>query len=217
MRMRPVLSALVLVGCVPWIATAQTTTEERLRDALRQTSAQLRQVQAELAQQQLATAAAQREHEAQPPAPPAASAPSDAARTAALQREVAQLRQALEQERTQHARALATQQQTAAQQQQQQQQQALADARSQTQARVSRCNSAGDALYASGRSLAGLYRDPAFVRFVRHRGHELFGMTRVAEENRVHALEDTLADQHARLRTCLDGRDAPPPQSAAAP
>ncbi|MEA5123834.1 hypothetical protein [Xanthomonas floridensis] len=213
---------LLAIGAL-WFAAlpalAQNANEARLRDALRQTSARLRQAEADLAQQQLATAAAQRERDAArqaAPAAPAAPVHDDGARIAALQRELEQQRQTLAAERARHAQQ-ASAQQTALAQQQHQQQQAMAAERTQLHERLSRCSGDSDALYASGRELAGLYRDPAFVRFVRGRGRELFGMARVTRENRVHLLESQLQAQHTRLRGCLDGNAPPVPQSAAAP
>ncbi|MEA9565882.1 hypothetical protein [Xanthomonas sp. WHRI 8932A] len=212
---------LLLVGTVLWVgalpAWAQAQTETRLRDALRQTSARLRQVEADLAQQQLATAAAQRERDAAQRPTPAAAAPAEnGVRLAALQRELEQQRQALAAERAQRAQTSAAQQQALAQQQHQQQQALLAE-RTQTRERLSRCNAEGDAFYASAQELAVLYRDPAFVRFVRGRGRELFGMSRVARENRVHALQSTIDARHAQLRTCLDGGALPTAPTTAAP
>ncbi|WP_372393832.1 hypothetical protein ACCQ05_10850 [Xanthomonas sp. NCPPB 3582] len=212
---RPLLAIGVLwLAALP--ALAQNANEARLRDALRQTSARLRQAEADLAQQQLATAAAQRERDAARQATPAAPVRDDGARIAALQRELEQQRQALAAERARHAQQ-ASAQQTALAQQQHQQQQAMAAERTQLHERLSRCSGDSDALYASGRELAGLYRDPAFVRFVRGRGRELFGMARVTRENRAHRLESQLDTQYAQLRDCLDGNALPAPQSAAAP
>ncbi|WP_115553826.1 hypothetical protein [Xanthomonas arboricola] len=211
---------LLLVGTVLWVgalpAWAQAQTETRLRDALRQTSARLRQVEADLAQQQLATAAAQRERDAAQRPTPAAAPAENGVRLAALQRELEQQRQALAAERAQRAQTSAAQQQALTQQQHQQQQALLAE-RTQTRERLSRCNAEGDALYASAQELAVLYRDPAFVRFVRGRGRELFGMARVAHENRVHALQSTIDARHAQLRSCLDGGALQTAPTTAAP
>lgn len=211
----PLVVAVLWSGAPP--ARAQAQTETRLRDALRQTSARLRQVEADLAQQQLATAAAQRERDAaQRPAPAAAAPAEHGVRLAALQRELEQQRQTLAAERAQHAQTRAAQQQALAQQQHQQQQ-ALAAERTQLRERMSRCSAEGDALYASAQELAVLYRDPAFVRFVRGRGRELFGMGRVARENQVHTLQSTIDARHAQLRTCLDGGALAPAPTTAAP
>ncbi|WP_279360750.1 hypothetical protein [Xanthomonas sacchari] len=195
----------VLLAIAP--AQAQEGNEARLRDALRDTSARLRQAEAALVQQQLATAAAERERDALRATPPPRSA--DPGREAALQRQLQQLRQ-------QHDAALSQQrsQQQARQQAAQraaQDQQALAAQQAQLRqerARARDCAAASAALYASARELAALYRDPAFVRFVRSHGRELFGMARVTRENRVRQLEDRLAEQDAQAQACA--APAPP-------
>ncbi|WP_369942376.1 hypothetical protein [Xanthomonas medicagonis] len=206
MRQRPSrlacgLFAAALLAGAP--LHAQDSAQTRLRDALRDTSARLRKAEADLVQQQLATAAAERERDAlrAAPAPPAASA--DSGRVAALQRQLEQARRerdaALAQQREQQqAQARATQTAT-----QQAQARAALDAELQRQrARMAQCASGSEALYATARELAALYRDPAFVRFVRSHGRELFGMARVTRENRVRALEDRLAEQHAQAQAC---------------
>ncbi|MCW0391545.1 hypothetical protein [Xanthomonas sacchari] len=195
----------VLLAIAP--AQAQEGNEARLRDALRDTSARLRQAEAALVQQQLATAAAERERDALRAMPPPRSA--DPGREAALQRQLQQLRQehdaALSQQRSQQQ----AQQQAA--QRAAQDQQALAAQQAQLRqerARARDCAAASAALYASARELAALYRDPAFVRFVRSHGRELFGMARVTRENRVRQLEDRLAEQDAQAQACA--APAPP-------
>ncbi|MCW0366661.1 hypothetical protein NB699_001644 [Xanthomonas sacchari] len=195
----------VLLAIAP--AQAQEGNEARLRDALRDTSARLRQAEAALVQQQLATAAAERERDALRATPPPRSA--DPGREAALQRQLQQLRQehdaALSQQRSQQQ----AQQQAA--QRAAQDQQALAAQQAQLRqerARARDCAAASAALYASARELAALYRDPAFVRFVRSHGRELFGMARVTRENRVRQLEDRLAEQDAQAQACA--APAPP-------
>ncbi|MCW0458147.1 hypothetical protein [Xanthomonas sacchari] len=195
----------VLLAIAP--AQAQEGNEARLRDALRDTSARLRQAEAALVQQQLATAAAERERDALRAPPPPRSA--DPGREAALQRQLQQLRQehdvALSQQRSQQQ----AQQQAA--QRAAQDQQALAAQQAQLRqerARARDCAAASAALYASARELAALYRDPAFVRFVRSHGRELFGMARVTRENRVRQLEDRLAEQDAQAQACA--APAPP-------
>ncbi|WP_295909882.1 hypothetical protein [uncultured Xanthomonas sp.] len=195
----------VLLAIAP--AQAQEGNEARLRDALRDTSARLRQAEAALVQQQLATAAAERERDALRATPPPRSA--DPGREAALQRQLQQLRQehdaALSQQRSQQQ----AQQQAA--QRAAQDQQALAAQQAQLRqerAHARDCAAASAALYASARELAALYRDPAFVRFVRSHGRELFGMARVTRENRVRQLEDRLAEQDAQAQACA--APAPP-------
>jgi hypothetical protein len=182
---------------------AQDSTETRLREALRETSTRLRKAEADLVQQQLATAAAERDalRAAPTPAPRAASA--DPGREAALQRQLQQAQRerdaALAQQREQQQVQAKTAQAAA----QQAQTQATLDAELQRQrARMAQCASGSEALYATARELAALYRDPAFVRFVRSHGRELFGMARVTRENRVRALEDRLAEQHAQTQAC---------------
>ncbi|KAB7776702.1 hypothetical protein [Xanthomonas sp. LMG 12460] len=199
----------VLLAIAP--AQAQEGNEARLRDALRDTSARLRQAEAALVQQQLATAAAERERDALRATPPPRSA--DPGREAALQRQLQQLRQehdaALSQQRSQQRSQQQAQQQAA--QRAAQDQQALAAQQAQLRqerAHARDCAAASAALYASARELAALYRDPAFVRFVRSHGRELFGMARVTRENRVRQLEDRLAEQDAQAQACA--APAPP-------
>lgn len=193
---------------------AQDSTETRLREALRDTGARLRQAEAALVQQQLATAAAERERDALRAAP-APRAAADPGREAALQRQLEQARRerdaALAQQREQQqAQAKAAQAAT-----QQAQSRAALDAELQRQrARIAQCAAGSDALYATARELAALYRDPAFVRFVRSHGREMFGMARVTRENRVRALEDRLAEQHARTQACASATAATAMQGA---
>ncbi|MEB1529439.1 hypothetical protein [Xanthomonas sp. WHRI 7945] len=196
---------------------AQDSTETRLREALRDTGARLRQAEAALVQQQLATAAAERERDALRAAPAPRAASADPGREAALQRQLLQAQRerdaALAQRREQQqAQVNAAQAAT-----QQAQARATLDAELQRQrARMAQCATGSDALYATARELAALYRDPAFVRFVRSHGRELFGMARVTRENRVRALEDRLAEQHAQTQACsTTAAVATTPQDAA--
>lgn len=182
---------------------AQDSTEARLRDALRDTSARLRQAEAALVQQQLATAAAERERDALRATPAPRAAAADPAREAALQRQLEQARRERDEARAQQRQQQDAQRQAAQAAAQREQAQAALDAELQrSRAQMAQCAAGGEALYATARELAALYRDPAFVRFVRSHGRELFGMARVTRENRVRALEDRLAEQHAQNQAC---------------
>ncbi|MBN6149809.1 hypothetical protein JR065_05620 [Xanthomonas sp. AmX2] len=182
---------------------AQDSTEARLRDALRDTSARLRQAEAALVQQQLATAAAERERDALRAAPAPRAAAADPAREAALQRQLEQARRERDEARAQQRQQQDAQRQAAQAAVQREQAQAALNAELQrNRTQMAQCAAGGEALYATARELAALYRDPAFVRFVRSHGRELFGMARVTRENRVRALEDRLAEQHAQNQAC---------------
>jgi len=190
-----------LLAAVP--LHAQDSTETRLREALRETSTRLRKAEADLVQQQLATAAAERERDALRAAPAPRAASADPGRDAALQRQLQQAQRerdaALAQQREQQQAQARTAQAAA----RQAQTQATLEAELQRQrARMAQCVTGNEAVYATARELAALYRDPAFVRFVRSHGRELFGMARVTRENRVRALEDRLAEQHAQTQDC---------------
>jgi hypothetical protein len=198
-----VVLAAALLAAAP--LHAQDSTETRLREALRETGTRLRKAEADLVQQQLATAAAERERDAlrAAPTPAPRAAGADPGREAALQRQLQQAQRerdaALAQQREQQQAQARTAQAAA----QQAQTQATLQAELQRQrARMAQCASGSEALYATARELAALYRDPAFVRFVRSHGREMFGMARVTRENRVRALEDRLAEQHAQTQAC---------------
>ncbi|PPT89183.1 hypothetical protein XthCFBP4691_13970 [Xanthomonas theicola] len=182
---------------------AQDSTETRLREALRETSARLRKAEADLVQQQLATAAAERERDALRAAPSPRATDADPGRAAALQRQIELLRRERDAALAQQHAQQQVQARTAQAAAQQEQARAALDAElRQQRVRTAQCASGSQALYASARELAALYRDPAFVRFVRSHGRELFGMARVTRENRVRALEDRLAEHYAQTQAC---------------
>lgn len=184
-------------------AQAQDDTETRLRQALRETGARLREAEAALAQQRLAAAALERERDALKAAAARPARPAiDPARLGELQR------------RLEHSRSEAAQAQNARRQTEQRLRQAeserdrLAAQLAQARERADRCAAGNRSLYETGRDLAALYRDPEFVAFVRKRGRELIGLDRVEQENRVRALEDRLAELHAQSQACRQAAGA---------
>jgi|GEM_PF-1463726 len=195
--------ALALCFVAPGGAQAQTANETRLRDALRDTGARLRTAEAALAAQQAATASAERERDALKAQAAKPAARDDSARLAALQRQVEQNAAASEQARASAGKWQAAQQQAAQLAQQKEAERiALAKQLDAAQAQSARCASGTQALYATGRELAGLYRDPAFIAFVRARGFGPLGFNRVEKENQVRALEDKLDRQRDELAKC---------------
>jgi DNA repair exonuclease SbcCD ATPase subunit len=192
---------------------AQDTTEARLREALRATAEKLHATEADLAQQQLATAAAERERDALKQAPRAAHV--DGAQAAALQHRLAAAAAELAQAQSDGQKWQAEQQASAqALQHKETERAALADQVTQLRARAERCVADDGAVYGTAREIAALYRDPKFLGPVR--SHHLWplGFDRVREENRVRALEDRLSDQLAQAQRCRT--DAPSAQPASA-
>lgn len=180
---------------------AQDATEARLREALRETAAKLHATEADLAQQQLATAAAESQRDALKHAPQPAKA--DGVQVAAVQRKLAaatgQLAQAqAEQQKWQAAQQVSAQ----AVQTKEAERAALAEQLSQLRARTERCAANDDALYGVGREIAALYRDPKFVDSVHNHHLWPLGFDRVREENRVRALEDRLTAQNTLAQHC---------------
>jgi hypothetical protein len=194
--------ALALCFVVPG-AQAQTANETRLRDALRDTGARLRTAEAALAAQQAATASAERERDALKAQPAKPAAREDGARVAALQRQIEQNAAASEQARATAGKWQAAQQQAVQLAQQKEGERiALAKQLDAAQAQSARCATGTQALYATGRELAGLYRDPAFIAFVRSRGFGPLGFNRVEKENQVRTLEDKLDRQRDEVAQC---------------
>ncbi len=212
---RPARASAWLLG-LAFLATsvhAQDTTEGRLREALRQTAEKLHAAEADLAQQQLATAAAESERDALKQAPPAAHV--DTAQTVALQRRLAAADGELSQAHAEAQKWQAAQQVAAqAAQQKEAERTALAEQLSKLSARAERCVASDEALYRTGREIAALYRDPAFSDPVHWHHLWPLGFARVREENRVRGLEDHLTEQLAEAQRCRT--DAPPAKPAPA-
>ncbi len=191
-------------------AQAQTANETRLRDALRDTGARLRTAEAALAAQQAATASAERERDALKAQAAKPAARDDGARLAALQRQIEQNAAASEEARASAGKWQAAQQQAAQLAQQKEDERiALAKQLDAARAQSARCATGTQALYDTGRELAGLYRDPAFIAFVRSRGLGPLGFNRVEKENQVRALEDKLDRQRDELAQCAGDAGAP--------
>lgn len=200
---------LLLCFAVPG-AQAQTANETRLRDALRDTGARLRTAEAALAAQQAATASAERERDALKAQAAKPAARDDGARLAALQRQIEQNTAASEQARASAGKWQAAQQQAAQLVQQKEAERiALAKQLDAALAQSARCATGTQALYDTGRELARLYRDPAFIAFVRSRGFGPLGFDRVEKENQVRALEDKLDRQRDELAQCAGDAGAP--------
>jgi hypothetical protein len=199
--------ALLAISC----AHAQDSTETRLREALRETAEKLHATEADLAQQQLATAAAERERDA------LKQAPHPAKPDGALQHKLAEATGELAQARADQQKWQAAQQ-TAEQiaQKKEAERAALAEQLTQLRARVERCAANDDALYGTGREIAALYRDPKFVEPVSLHHLWPLGFDRVKEENRVRALEDRLGEQLALAQRCRNDATAPAKAPAAA-
>jgi len=201
--------------CVALVAAsvvhAQDTTEARLREALRDTAEKLHATEADLAQQQLATAAAERECDALKQVPHASRA--EGAQTAALQRRLTEAAGNLAQAQADEQKLQAAQQVSAlGLQQKETERAALAGHLSQLLAREDRCVANDDAFYGTGREIAALYRDPAFTAYFSY--HRLpIGFDRVREENRVRALEDRFTDQLAQAHRCRTDTASAPPES----
>lgn len=194
--------ALTLCFVVPG-AQAQTANETRLRDALRDTGARLRTAEATLAAQQAATASAERERDALKAQAAKPAVRDDSARLAALQRQIEHNAAASEQARASADKWQAAQQQAAQLAQHKEAERiALAKQLDAAQAQSARCATGTQALYDTGRELAGLYRDPAFIAFVRSRGFGPLGFNRVEKENQVRTLEDKLDRQRDELAQC---------------
>ncbi|WP_242111814.1 hypothetical protein [Luteimonas aquatica] len=195
----PVVVALL---AAPFLAPAQaqSNNEARLRDALRETAARLRTAEAALAEQQLATAAAQRERDALKARPAPAA---ENGREAALRGQVAQLGGALAQARAEEQKWREAEQRASELARRQQSERAVLDDQlAKARAQSAQCAANTQAMYETGREIAALYRDPAFVEFVRGHGRELIGRDRVRNENRVRALEDRLAATYAQAQAC---------------
>ena len=211
---RPARAPAWLIGvalCAMTAVHADDATETRLREALRATAEKLHAAEADLAQQQLATAAAERERDALKQAPHAPHA--DAAQTAALQHRIAATAAELTQAQADVQKSQAEQQaSTQALQHKEAERAALADQVAQLRARDERCVAGDSAVVASAREIAALYRDPKFLGPVR--SHHLWplGFDRVREENHIRSLEDRLADAVAQAQHCRT--DAPAVKAA---
>ena len=212
---RPSAWTLSLVLLLVPVAHADDTTDARLREALRQTAEKLHATEADLAQQQLATAAAERERDALKQAPHPAKADS------ALQHRLAETAGELAQARADGQKWQAAQEASAqALQQKETERAALAGQLAQQRARFERCSANDEALYGTGREIAAMYRDPEFVDHLRNLHLKPLGFSRVREENRMRALEDRFAEEHAQMQRCRT--DTPsattaPPAAPAAP
>jgi len=211
-------SARILAGCIALAlaaapaAFAQDTTESRLRDALRQTAEKLHQAEADLAQQQLATAAAERERDALKQAP---RAKADGAQVAVVQRRLASVSADLAQAQAEQQKWQAAQQQAAQDAQRKEgERAALEKLLAQVRLRSEQCAPNDEALYGTSREIAALYRDAKFESGVRHPHLWPLGFDRVKEENRVRALEDRLAEQHALAQRCRAEALVPPAAGA---
>ncbi|MGO1072794.1 hypothetical protein [Lysobacter sp. CA199] len=200
LRSAPLLAALWFAASA---AHAQSASETRLRDALRDTAARLRTAEAALAQQQSATAAAERERDAlktqaRKPAPAA-----DGAQLASLQQRLGQASASVEQAREDAQKWRSAQEQAAQQAQQKERERGeLAQQLASTQTRAAECAAGSDALYRTGRELAQLYRDPKYARGKRL---TLIGVGQIERENRVRELEDRLEDERAKAAQCGGG------------
>lgn len=191
---------LLLAVSAVWPACAQSGTEARLREALRDTAVKLRTAEAALAEQQLATAALERERDAlkSRPAPRV-----DTGREAALQSQLARTSGELAQARAEEQKwRMAEQQASQIAQTREAERAALTEQLAKTRAQSAQCVANTESLYKIGREIAALYRDPAFVDFVRDHGRELLGIDRVRDENRVRALEDRLVEAYAQSQSC---------------
>lgn len=191
---------LLLAILAVWPAYAQSGTEARLREALRDTAVKLRTAEAALAEQQLATAALERERDAlkSRPAPRV-----DAGREAALQSQLARANGEITQVRAEEQKwRMAEQQASQLAQKREAERVALTEQLAKARAQSTQCAANTEALYKVGREIAALYRDPAFVDFVRGHGRELLGIGRVRDENRVRALEDRLVEAYAQSQSC---------------
>ncbi|HEY2346399.1 MAG TPA: hypothetical protein VGH80_11010 [Xanthomonadaceae bacterium] len=202
---RPARRFIALLGVAlvvaPAIHAEDSPDTARLREALRQASAKLNETEAQLEQQQLATAAAERERDALKQAQPAAA--KDDARSAALQRKLASSAGELAQARADGEKFQAAQQAAdQAAQKKETERAALAQQLVQLRARMDRCAASDEAMYGTGLEIAGLYRDPGFVDHLRNLHLKPFGFDRVREENRMRELEDRLAEQHAAIQHC---------------
>jgi hypothetical protein len=194
-------------------ASAQDTTEARLREALRETADKLHATEAELAQQQLATAAAEKERDTLKQAPRPSR--TDMAQAAALQRRLTQTAGQLAQAQADGQKSQAQQQASAqAAQKAETARAALAEQLSQLRARDERCAANDEAVYGTGLEIAALYRDPGFVDHLRNLHLKPLGFDRVKEENRMRALEDRFNEEHAQALHC---RTDPAPVTATPP
>ncbi|QQP99184.1 hypothetical protein [Lysobacter enzymogenes] len=200
LRSAPLLAALWFAASA---AHAQSANETRLRDALRDTASRLRTAEAALAQQQAATAAAERERDelkgrAAKPAPAA-----DGAQLAALQQRLGQASASAEQARGEALKWRSAQEQAAHSAQQKERERAeLAKRLDAAQARAADCAAGSEALYQAGRELAQLYRDPAYAKGKRV---TLLGFGQVERENRARELENKLEDERAKTAQCGAG------------
>jgi chromosome segregation ATPase len=194
--------------------SAQDSTEARLREALRQTAEKLQTTEADLAQQQLATAAAERERDALKARP---VSKVDAAQTVALQRKLASTDAELAQARSDQQKSQAEQQASAQiAQKKEAERAALAEQLAHLRARDQRCVANNEAFYGTADEILAMYRDPTFVNHVRNLHLWPLGFDRVKQENRMRALEDRFAEQHAQAQHCLttDAAPASPTPSA---
>ncbi len=201
LRSAPLLAALWFAASA---AHAQSANETRLRDALRDTASRLRTAEAALAQQQAATAAAERERDElkQRAAKPAPAA--DGAQLAALQQRLGQASASAEQARGEAQKWRSAQEQAAHSAQRKERERAeLAQQLQATQTRAAECAAGSEALYRAGLELAQLYRDPAYAK---GRRLTLLGFGQVERENRVRELQGKLEDERAKTAQC--GGDA---------
>jgi hypothetical protein len=191
---------LLLAVSAAWPACAQSGTEVRLREALRDTAARLRTAEAALAEQQLATAAVERERDALKARP---TLKVDAGREATLQSQLTRVNGELAQSRAEEQKWRSAEQQASQlAQKREAEHAALTEQLARTRAQSAQCAANTEVLYKVGREIAALYRDPAFIDFVRSHGRELLGIDRVRDENRVRALEDRLVEAYAQSQSC---------------
>jgi chromosome segregation ATPase len=191
--------------------SAQDSTEARLREALRETAEKLHATEADLAQQQLATAAAEHERDALKQAPHLAKVDG------ALQRRLASAEGELAQARSDQQKSQAEQQASAQiAQKKEAERAALAEQLAQLRARTERCVASDDAYFATAEEILAMYRDPAFANHVRNLHLWPLGFDRVRAENRMRSLEDRLADQNVQMQHCLTTDAVAPPMASPA-
>jgi len=200
LRSAPLLAALWFAASA---AHAQSANETRLRDALRDTASRLRTAEAALAQQQAATAAAERERDELKTRTAKPAAAADGAQLVALQQRLGQAAAAAEQARGEAQKWRSAQEQAAHGAQQKERERAeLAQQLQASQARAAQCAAGSEALYRAGLELAQLYRDPAYAK---GRRVTLLGFGQIERENRVRELENKLEDERAKTAQCAAG------------
>ncbi|MEH6420001.1 hypothetical protein [Pseudomonas sp. CGJS7] len=200
LRSAPLLAALWFAASA---AHAQSASETRLRDALRDTATRLRAAEAALAQQQALVATAERERDALKTQAAKPAPAADGAQIASLQQRLGQASASAEQARADAQKWRGAQEQAAQQAQQKERERGeLAQQLAASQARAADCAAGSDALYRTGMELAQLYRDPAYARGKRM---GLIGIGQVERENRVRELENRLEDERVKAGQCGSG------------